>query len=166
MRSRIVIAVLFAAATLAGAGTVPTQALAATSDGAASWVSAPAMPPTPSSGPASPYPVPIGYVGDIEFWHPNRGLLITAGNGVVPEGLYAYDGVTWHQLSTVCGGTDGRIAWAGPDDFWTIADQRPGQVLPNGGVGALQDVSLCHFRTVRWWRPMRCRSTSRIPTSR
>jgi hypothetical protein len=118
-----------------------------TTDGSASWVSAPAMaPPTPSGASPSPYPVPLGYVGDIEFWQPNRGLLITAGSGVVPEGLYAYNGRDWHELSTVCGGTDGRIAWAGPDEFWTIADQRPGQVLPSGGTTALQDVSLCHFQ--------------------
>jgi hypothetical protein len=96
--------------------------------------------------PESPYPLPIGYVGDIEFWQPNRGLLITAGNSVVSPGLYAYNGVAWHQLSTVCGGTDGRIAWAGPDEFWTISDQRPGQTLPTGGTGALQDISLCHFK--------------------
>jgi len=115
-------------------------------DGNATWVSAPALPPpTPSGATPSPYPVPIGYVGDIEFWQPNRGLLITAGNSVSPEGLYAYDGVNWHLLSTVCGGTDGRIAWAGPDEFWTIADQRPGQVLPLGGSVLLEDVSLCHF---------------------
>ena len=31
------------------------------------------------------------------------------------------------QLSTVCGATDGRIAWAGPEEFWTISDGRPGQ---------------------------------------
>jgi hypothetical protein len=116
-------------------------------EGGAQWVSAPALAPAPpSGGQPSPFPVPIGYVGDIEFWAPNRGVLITSGNSVVSEGLYAYDGVSWHQLSTVCGGTDGRIAWAGPDEFWTISDQRPGQVLPNGGVGALQDVSLCHFQ--------------------
>ena len=114
--------------------------------GTATWVSAPALPPpTPPGASPSPYPVPIGYVGDIEFWRPNRGVLITSGNTVVPEGLYAYNGVNWHLLSTVCGGTDGRVAWAGPDEFWTISDQRPGQVLPLGGTVALEDVSLCHF---------------------
>jgi hypothetical protein len=118
----------------------------ATTDAGASWVSAPAQaPPTPNGASPSPYPVPLGYVGDMEFWQPNRGLLITAGSGVVPEGLYSYNGVGWHELSTVCGGTDGRIAWAGPNEFWTIADQRPGQVLPSGGTAALEDVSLCHF---------------------
>ena len=124
----------------------PPVARGATTDGGASWVQAPALPPPiPVGAQPPPYPIPVGYVGDIEFWAPNRGLLITRGNSVVPMGLYAYDGANWHQLSTVCGGTDGRIAWAGPDEFWTIADQRPGQVVPTGGAGALEDVSLCHF---------------------
>jgi hypothetical protein len=87
-------------------------------------------------------------VGEISFWAPNRGLLITGGTepqGPVASGLYAYDGVSWHQLATVCGGPEGRIAWAGPDEFWTIADQRPGQILPPGGSHSLQSLSLCHF---------------------
>jgi hypothetical protein len=88
-------------------------------------------------------------VGEISFWAPNRGLLITGGTepgGPVVAGLYAYDGVSWHQLSTVCGGARGRIAWAGPDDFWTISDQRPGQLLaPGTGNPQLQSLSLCHF---------------------
>jgi hypothetical protein len=85
-------------------------------------------------------------VGDLSFWAPNRGLLITGGAGPVAAGLYAYDGVSFHQLSTVCGGARGRIAWAGPDEFWTISDQRPGQLLPPGtGYHQLQSLSLCHF---------------------
>jgi hypothetical protein len=117
------------------------------SDGGAGWVSAPALaPPPPGGAQPSPFPTAVGPVGDIEFWAPNRGLLITGGNGFVPAGLYAYDGVSWHELSSVCGGDDGRIAWAGPDDFWTISDQRPGQILSGGFEGsALVDVSLCHF---------------------
>jgi hypothetical protein len=117
------------------------------SDGGASWQFAPAEAPPPPAGTApSPFPAALGAVGDISFWAPNRGLLITAGNGFVPAGLYAYDGVSWHQLSTECGATDGRIAWAGPDEFWTISDQRPGQIIANGTNSApLRDVSLCHF---------------------
>jgi hypothetical protein len=139
-RARLVaIAAIVCAVALAGAAPAPA-------DGNASWVSAPAVAPAPPPGASpSPYPVPVGYVGDMEFWAPNRGVLITAGRGVVPQGLYAYNGVAWHQLSTVCGGSDGRIAWAGPDEFWTIADQRPGQSLPSGGATQLADVSLCHF---------------------
>jgi hypothetical protein len=117
----------------------------------ASWQFAPALAPPPPVGAApSPYPVALGRVGDIEFWAPNRGVLITAGTqttfaaGIVPMGVYAYNGADWHQLSTVCGGTDGKIAWAGPDEFWTIADQRPGQVTAQ--PASLQNVSLCHFK--------------------
>jgi hypothetical protein len=113
-------------------------------DQGASWQFAPAQaPPPPTGAEPSQFPTALGRVGDIAFWSPNRGLLITAGNSFVPAGLYAYDGESWHQLSSVCGATDGRIAWAGPDEFWTISDQRAGQL----GVAsdALWDVSLCHF---------------------
>jgi hypothetical protein len=89
--------------------------------------------------------VPLGTVGDISFWAPNRGLLITGGDPpTVPAGLYAYNGVDWHQLSTVCGGAEGRIVWAGPDEFWTISDERAFQLNSNGG-NEYVDVSLCHF---------------------
>lgn len=144
------LAAVCAATAAAPAVLAPAPALAA--DGSAAWISAPAEnPPTPTGAQPSPYPLPLGYVGDIEFWAPNRGLLITAGNPpptqnrtqTVPEGVYAYDGVTWHELSTVCGGSDGRIAFAGPDDFWTIADQRPGQT--GATENGLEDLSLCHF---------------------
>ncbi|HTT95572.1 MAG TPA: hypothetical protein VMF55_12935 [Solirubrobacterales bacterium] len=86
----------------------------------------------------SAVPVSLGTIYDIEFWAPNRGALITA------KGVWAYDGTGWHRYSTVCGGTEGRIAWAGPLDFWTISDQRAGQSrtenFPN-----LHSISLCHF---------------------
>jgi hypothetical protein len=116
-------------------------------DEGASWRFAPAeAPPPPAGAQPSPFPAALGDVGDISFWAPNRGLLITAGNTFVPAGLYAYDGVSWHQLSTECGATNGRIAWAGPDEFWTISDQRPGQITANGTNSFLyEDVSLCHF---------------------
>jgi hypothetical protein len=119
----------------------------ASAQGAATWHFAPAQPPAPPAGVSpAPYPVALGSVGDLSFWAPNRGLLITGGAGPVVAGLYAYDGVSWHQLSTVCGGARGRIAWAGPDEFWTISDQRPGQLLPPGtGYPQLQSLSLCHF---------------------
>jgi hypothetical protein len=124
--------------------------VAATANAATNWAFEPALAPPPPPGvQAAPYPVALGNVGDIEFWAPNRGLLITAGNAEgnpVPMGLYAYDGRSWHQLSTVCGGTDGRIAWAGSDEFWTIADQRAGQIVAGGAGGLLADVSLCHFQ--------------------
>jgi hypothetical protein len=87
-------------------------------------------------------PVNLGEVGDVEFWAPNHGLLITAGNDGVPAGLFAYDGAGWYRYSTVCGGHEGRIAWAGPDEFWTISDQQAGQET---GKAPPQHISLCHF---------------------
>jgi hypothetical protein len=128
-------------------------AASAYADGGAAWHLAPAQPPAPPAGlPPAPYPLPVGQVGEISFWAPNRGLLITGGTeheyaGPVPAGLYAYDGVEWHQLSTVCGGATGRIVWAGPDEFWTIADQRGGQQLggSRAGYDEFRSISLCHF---------------------
>jgi hypothetical protein len=94
------------------------------------------QPLTPASpGGSGGIPAGLGPIGDIAFWAPNRGVLITA------SGLWAYDGTGWHQLSTVCGGTAGRIAWAGPLDFWTVSDQPIGQSLVDGGAHR----SLCHF---------------------
>lgn len=91
-------------------------------------------------------PVPLGKVGDIEFWAPNRGLLITEGNKGMPAGLYAYDGTGWRLYSTVCGGHEGRIAWAGPAEFWTVSDyaMKP-EGLDDGST--LDDRrTLCHFK--------------------
>jgi hypothetical protein len=142
-------AVALASLTLWAIGaTVPVDARA---DGGAIWRYAPAISPSPPAGvPAAPYPVPLGEVGQISFWAPNRGLLITGGTqsegGPVAPGLFAYDGVNWHQLATVCGGSEGRIAWSGPDEFWTISDQRAGQVgAREESLGELRAVSLCHF---------------------
>jgi hypothetical protein len=119
---------------------------ASADDQGATWHFVPAQAPEPPPG-ASPsqFPVALGGVGDLEFWAPNRGVLITGGTPLVGPGVYAYDGVSWHQLATVCGGAGGRIAWAGPDEFWTISDQRPGQILPSGVNVSLQNLSLCHF---------------------
>jgi hypothetical protein len=105
--------------------------------------------------------VPLGQISAISFWAPNRGLLITDGTGrdgcaeasttvAVPCGLYAYNGIDWHLLSTQCGATasegrSGQIAWAGPDEFWTISDQRPVGQQTTGSNEGDGDVSLCHF---------------------
>jgi hypothetical protein len=91
-------------------------------------------------------PAPIGPVGDLEFWAPNRGVLITQGiEGVSPAGVYAYDGVSWHLYSTVCGGEEGRIAWSGPDEFWTVSSYATHQ---DGARGAQEEKgrTLCRFR--------------------
>jgi hypothetical protein len=97
----------------------------------------------------SAWPIGLGAVGDMEFIAPNRGLLITAGNPpTVPPGVWAYDGVEWHELASVCGASDGRIAWAGPEEFWTVSDGRPGQTSESSEFlepPPLQDNTLCHF---------------------
>jgi hypothetical protein len=107
----------------------------------------PPPPPPPEGEIGAGVPVPLGHIGEISFWAPNRGLLITAGTETIPAGLYYYNGVTWRELSKVCGGAEGRIAWAGPEDFWTISNQEVGQQFANGVNVELEqeDRSLCHF---------------------
>jgi hypothetical protein len=124
-------------ALLALLAAVASGSLSATAASAAEWRSE--QPVAAGVG----APAPLGPIGDIEFWSPNRGMLITAGNGGNPAGLFAYDGSGWYRYSTVCGGHEGRIAWAGPDDFWTISDQPLGQET---GKPPLQHISLCHFK--------------------
>ncbi|HUN78814.1 MAG TPA: hypothetical protein VMU32_07845 [Solirubrobacteraceae bacterium] len=105
------------------------------------------------------WPVGLGNVGDIEFWAPNRGLLITEGRApTVEPGLWAYNGAEWHEYASVCGGSEredtpddgGRIAWASPDEFWTVSDGRRGQVNESAGTSKereppLEDNTLCRF---------------------
>lgn len=94
------------------------------------------------------FPALLGEVGDVECWdgEANRCMLITAGNGGVAAGLFAFDGSGWYRYSTVCGGHEGRIAWAGPDDFWTISDQQAGQATRVGPGSEKFRISLCHFK--------------------
>lgn len=128
------------------AGPAATSAFA---EGAASWrLEQPALPEPPVGVLGSGTPIGLGLVGDMQFWAPNRGLLITAGNGnTIPSGLWAYNGERWHLLSNVCGASDGRIAWAGPEEFWTVSNGRPGQAAnPKTGLPApLEDNTLCRF---------------------
>jgi hypothetical protein len=117
-------------------------------EGGTQWTFAPASaPPPPPGEPAAGYPVPLGEIGDIEFWQPNRGVLITGGDPgsdpAVPAGVYAYNGVDWHQLASVCGGAKGRIVWAGPNEFWTISDKRSFQL--SSADDEFTNLSLCHF---------------------
>jgi hypothetical protein len=117
-------------------------------EGVAWRLEQPSPPEPPVGVPPSSTPIGLGHVGDVEFWAPNRGLLTTQGNGsTIAPGLWAYNGQRWHQLSIVCGATDGRIGWAGPEEFWTISDGRPGQAAnPKTGQPApLEDNTLCHF---------------------
>jgi hypothetical protein len=94
--------------------------------------------PPPPAG--APFKVPLGAPGDLSFWAPNRGLLSVEGNDTIPRGLYSWNGQSWHQLSTVCGGPGetARIAWAGPREFWVISEPS----APRFGSG----LSLCRFK--------------------
>jgi hypothetical protein len=141
-----VLALLLGALLLAG-GVASAAPLA--DDGGAEWRVEQPLPPPPevTGGEVSEAPVSLGRIGDIEFYEPNRGALITTGNGgSVKPGVWLYDGAGWHEISNQCGATDGRIAWAGPDEFWTVSDGRPGQALgASSERPPLQDNTLCHF---------------------
>ena len=119
----------------------PAVALPATAARGADWQ--PAQPPPP---PGFPYGGALGHPGDLRFWAPNRGLLTIAGNGAYQQGVLVYDGTGWRQYATVCGsdggnGGEARIAWAGPDEFWTIARPNPLQGPTIDGA-----VTLCRFK--------------------
>ncbi len=91
-------------------------------------------------------PVPLGKVGGMAFWSPDKGVLITAGTGGTPAGVYAYDGNGWYLYSTVCGGHGGGIVISGPDEFWTIADYGEHQEGLGGNSGPQETGrTLCHF---------------------
>jgi hypothetical protein len=94
----------------------------------------------PAPPPGAAFKVPLGTPDDMEFYAPNEGLLSVQGNAVVAPGLFFWNGRDWHQLSTVCGGSGeaSRIAWAGPDEFWTITE--PSEPRSGAGLG------LCHFK--------------------
>jgi hypothetical protein len=111
-----------------------------------SWRLEQPRPPRLANGTEPTVPIGLGKIGDIEFWAPNRGLLITAGNPPsIPPGVWTYDGREWRELASVCGATDGRVVWAGPDEFWTISDGRPGQAVGETAP-PLADNTLCHFQ--------------------
>ena len=148
-RHLLEVALLTAALALALA-LAPARAGAAplADDGGAEWqVEQPPPPPPPPGVEAASTPIGLGQIGDIEFFSPNRGALITAGNGsTVPAGVWYYDGAGWREFASVCGATDGRIAWAGPDEFWTISDGRAGAAsIVNSEPPPLADNTLCHF---------------------
>lgn len=124
----------------------------AAAEGGAQWRLEQPRPPAAAAGtPETSLPIGLGQIGDIEFWEPNRGLLITHGNGPsLPPGVWAYDGLEWREIAEVCGATEGSVAWAGPDEFWTVSDGRPGQTSESAGTQfetqiPLEDNTLCHF---------------------
>jgi hypothetical protein len=153
-RAAYLAAALVALALCGGSLAGGAQAQGFEDDGGAEWRLDPILPPELPNVEPSQTPIGLGRIGDIEFYEPNRGLLITAGNGsTIRPGVWAYSadpagqGNRWHELATVCGATDGRIAWAGPEEFWTISDGRPGQAAnPKTNAPApLEDNSLCRF---------------------
>lgn len=95
------------------------------------------QPPPP---PGARFKVALGAPGDLEFYSRNRGLLSVEGNSTVPRGLYSWNGESWHQLATVCGGPGdtSRIAFAGPNEFWTVSEPS----RPRIGSGT----ALCRFK--------------------
>lgn len=142
--------------TLALVSAPANSAVSGAAEGAgATWRLEPVAPPEPPPGVTrSSLPVGLGRIGDIEFWAPNRGLLITAGNPpAVPRGVWAYNGVEWHDLASVCGGGEGegeggRIAWAAPSEFFTVSAGRPGQASESSEIvepPPLVDNTLCRF---------------------
>lgn len=94
--------------------------------------------PPPPAG--VPFKVPLGAPGDLKFWAPNRGLLTIEGNDTIRRGIFSWNGRSWHQLATVCGGPGdtARIAWAGPTEFWVVSEPS----LPRRGSG----LALCRFK--------------------
>jgi hypothetical protein len=112
-----------------------TPLLSATAHASGTWQLQ--QPPPP---PGARFKVPLGTPDDMQFIAPNEGLLSVEGNAVVSPGLFFWDGQQWHELSTVCGGGGGasRIAWAGPEEFWTIT--QPSEPRVGAGLG------LCHFK--------------------
>lgn len=143
-RRLLLLAVLLALALPAAASAAPLA-----DDAGAEWQVEQPPPPPPEEAGIEPsgVPVALGRIGDIEFYAPNKGALITSGNGsTVKPGVWFYDGTGWRELSNQCGATDGRIAWAGPDEFWTVSDGRPGQaVFSRNEEPPLEDNTLCHF---------------------
>lgn len=152
------LAALSLLAALVFAAVLPAAGVAATpcanpggleDDGCAAWRLEQPVPPPQAAELESPsVPIGLGRIGDIEFWAPNHGLLTTAGNGsTISPGIWVYDGQGWHELATVCGATEGRIAWEGENEFWTISDGRPGQAAnpANNESAPLADNTLCHF---------------------
>ncbi len=94
--------------------------------------------PSPPAG--VPFNVPLGAPGDLAFWAANRGLMTVEGNSTIPRGIYVWNGRSWRQLATVCGGPaeTARIAWAGPEEFWVVSEPS----LPRAGSG----LALCRFK--------------------
>jgi hypothetical protein len=141
------LAMLLALAAAASAQGLRWRLVQPQSPPAAAGITPPELCPGPQGTGCSQLPVELGRVGDVEFTAPNRGLLITAGNGATLQpGVWEYNGQDWHELASVCGATDGRVAWAAANEFWTVSDGRSGQAANGEGLlPPLEDDTLCHF---------------------
>lgn len=137
-----------AALVLALAARAPLALATEAEEGVAWRLEQPPPPPPPVGVPGATTPIGLGRVGDVEFVAPNRGVLITPGNGsTISPGVWIYNGREWSALSDKCGATAGRIAWAGGNEFWTVSDGRPGQAAnpATGEPAPLANRTLCHF---------------------
>ncbi len=138
---------------LALVGSAPAAARPTlTDDGGAEWqVEQPAAAAAGRTGRGTvrSTPVSLGHIGDIEFYAPNRGAaLITSRQRQHDPArrVVLQRRARGASSSNQCGASDGRIAWAGPDEFWTISDGRPGQALARGSERPpTEDNTLCHF---------------------
>ncbi|MBJ7330550.1 MAG: hypothetical protein JHC95_11680 [Solirubrobacteraceae bacterium] len=124
-------------------------ALAAVAGAAPAAIAAPAWTQEqPSPPPGGAFPGPVGEPGDMQFLTPNFGLMIVknAPGRTYSSGLMVYDGVSWRQLSTVCGGAarGARIALVSEREWWTISDPAPG--LSGTVSDEDQSKTLCHFK--------------------
>lgn len=120
-------------------GTAAPSALAA-----AGWSNYP-LPRT------SPFQQPLGQPTSLSCWSANACVLLTIDNQYFTNGVFAFTGDTttavsgWKQYATVCGQADerdgvGRVAWAGPNEFWTLT-------TPSSpyNTGIYSGRGLCHF---------------------
>ena len=102
-------------------------------------------------------PTTLGEIGDVEFWAPNRGMLITAGNEGVPAGplrlrrqrlVPLLDRLRRPRRADRLGRA-GRL----------LDDLRPAGRPGNRRKAAAPHISLCHFvNGGRWSPPTRSRS--------
>ncbi|MBJ7457956.1 MAG: hypothetical protein JHD02_02080 [Thermoleophilaceae bacterium] len=97
---------------------------ASTAAAASSWRAYP-LPRT------SAFEQPLGQPTSLSCWSANACVLLTIDNSYFTNGVFAFTGDTttavsgWKQYATVCGQGDasagiGRVAWAGPNEFWTL----------------------------------------------
>lgn len=100
--------------------------------------------PAPPVGAA--FSGPVGAPADVQFLAPNFGLMMVTNQpgSAYRSGLFVYDGFSWRQLSTVCGGAarSGRIALVSEREWWTVSDPAPGL---DGLVPQVGTVTLCRF---------------------